>query len=746
VVSNYTFRLIPPRDSHQIADYNARRALLSVTTYCADYHYGKKYGDYPSDEMARLRVPASPVKARHAKFAHATVGNKTPTHAGPRPNTNSALDSDSAECTERYTTPPNAVKSSTLLDRVTKEDVQGYVLGQYEAVEKVGHELINPTDTKAVFILGQTREEEEEVDSFDEDMKADLCAYVDEDEDADRSWCEVRDFMRKATTFNTKASTMVKDSKLVLYTLTTRRDRLMRPRSEPSLAQCIANASSNNAESDTDSDSEDDSVDINQKIDRTITSFARKIGELEDEQETTITIPTNRYIDGPSPSLSPPRDIDIPYPRALKQDSGLRRHSGNRSLAFFMACAENDLHASTSLSSSSLPDGIIQVCAGKRCHDPNFRGHSPCATHDENNCGCSADDALNALRERFRKVQCGGDGTNFDCREWLDAKLELGCSMVHGPSLLRFATNCYEHEKLGRPKDDIVAHADRPGPTGRIRTSPSKDTLNTKSSIRTSVFSKCTSMTSMSSYVASRPQSAQAEHGQLRDTRDLDVDTEKGEHNHGICMATVCNPSVAGVAPQGMRIQCGSDGTMQAEKHTSSLPVLTTKEWSSGVQLWETNSWPNEPGGIGNSIDDARGSVAMNDPENDDVKKLLQLPVSLRTTTENVEDKLPEVVVNDSYDVPLMDDHERAAKSVEHVSTNSDVNSENWSEPFNSCAQQHRKWTSKMKYCLQKIPKKTKQATHGCVKATKRFSRTARGFLPAAVSSRHPFQKIGGII
>jgi hypothetical protein len=306
--------------------------------------------------------------------------------------------------------------------------------------------------------------------------------------------------------------------------------------------------------------------------------------------------------------------------------------------------------------------------------------------------------------------------------------------------------NCYKNEKLGRPTDDIVAHADRPGSTGRIRTSPSKDTLNTKSSVRTSVFSKCTSMTSISSYVASRPQSAQAEHGRLRDTRDLDVDTEKGEHYHGLCMTTLCSPSAPGVSPQGMRIQRGSDGTVQAEKRASSLPVLTTKGWSSGVQLWETNSWPNEPGGIGNSIDDARGSVAMNDPENDDVEELLQLPVSLSATAENLEEELPEVVVNDPYDVPLMDDHERAAKFVEHVSTNSDVNSENWSEPCDGCAQPHRKWTSKMKHYLQKIPKKTKQATHGCVKATKRFSRTARSFLPAAVSSRYPFQKIGGIV
>ncbi|KAI4618951.1 hypothetical protein J4E83_005902 [Alternaria metachromatica] len=635
------------------------------------------------------------------------------------------------------------------MDVKTKRDVQGYIVGQYKAIKQMGHEHITATGTKTVFFLGQVQQEEE-FDILDENMKTDLGEYINEDEDADRSWRGVCDFMQKIPTSKAVAPTEFEDGN-ILDTETPHQARLMRAQSAPSLARCIANASFDSAGSETDSDSEDDDMDLELKIENALSSFARKVEELEDVAGAlSITPPGRTCCDARSSTLSPPKDIDIPYPCGPKHNSRIRRHNGDRSLASLIAHTEDRRTPSCSSPSASrsscpLPTGTTYSVVRKPCYDPILEGHSPCATHDDGSCGLSADDALGMLQERFRTAHCAGHGTGFHCREWLEYKLETGCSRVYGPSLLRFGTDCYKAEKPGQIKDaDDIPYPNQPEATARIRTSSSKDTLNTNSSVRNSVFSKCTSTTSISSYRTSRPQSARTEHSRLMNALSPDNDTGKCGHGYEISATTERSSSVAGFVPKSENFQGCAGGTVWGGKGALSPPITTTKEWSSGLQMWGDESWPNAPERNGNDFEDAQNSITRNESENCDVEELSQLRASLTETTDNDKPMRPEVIANRPYAAPLI--YEEAADFIEHVATNPDVHSECWSEPLDGCAKPRRKWTSKMKHCFKKISQNTKQATHNYVKATKRFSRTAWRVLPAALSSRHPFQKIDSIL
>ncbi|KAI4952059.1 hypothetical protein J4E91_003521 [Alternaria rosae] len=567
----------------------------------------------------------------------------------------------------------------------------------------MGYEHITPTGTRTVFVLDQARQDKE-FDILDEDMKADLRVYVNEDEDADRPW-----------------------------------------------RGCIANASFDSAGSGADSDSEDDDIGLELKIENALSSFAKKVEGLEDEAGALSITPSGRaYSDASSSTPTPPKDIDISYPYGPKQNSRLRRPSGNRSLASLIAHAEDSRtpsrsSLSASLSSCPLTTGATYSVVRKPCYDPDSEGHSPCATHDEVSWGLPADNTLHMLQERFRITHCAGDGTGFDCREWLEYKLETGCIIVHGPSLLRFGRNCYEAEKRGQIKDaDEIPYANQSEATAQICPSSSKGTLNTTSSVWSSVFSKCSSMTSISSYRTSRPQSARTEHSQLMSARGVDNHTEKCGRGYEESATKLCSPSVAGIVPKSEHFQGCACGTVRGEKGAFSLPVTTTKEWPSGLQIREDDSCPNAPERIGNDLEDAQNSIKRNESEDRNVEELSQLRAFLTIATENHEHMRPEVSANRPHNAPLM--YEEADDFVEYIATNSDVDSECWSEPLDGCTEPRRKWTSKIKHCPQKIPQKTKQATQDYVKATKRFSRTACHLLPAALSSRHPFQKIDSII
>ncbi|KAH6882586.1 hypothetical protein BKA58DRAFT_396862 [Alternaria rosae] len=572
------------------------------------------------------------------------------------------------------------------MDVETKRDVQGYIIGQYKAFEKMGHEHITPTGTRTIFVLGQARQDKE-FDILDKDMKADLRVYVNEDEDADRPWRGVRDFTRKIATCETWALIVLKNSKKGLDTETPHQTRLMRAHSAPSLAQCIANASFDSAGSGADSDAEEDDIGLELNIENALSSFAKKVEGLEDEAGALSITPSGRaYSDASSSTPSPPKDIDISYPYGPKQNSRLRRPSGNRSLASLIAHAEDSRtpsrsSLSASLSSCPLPTGATYSVVHKPYYDPDFEGHSPCATHDER----------------------------------------------------------------GHIKDaDEIPYANQSEATARICPSSSKGTLNSTSSVWSSVFSKCSSMTSISSYRTSRPQSARTEHPRLMSARGVDNHTEKCGRGYEESATKVCSPSVAGIVPKSEHFQGCACGTVRGEKDAFSLPVTTTKEWSSGLQIREDDSWPNAPERIGSDLEDAHNSIKRNESKDRDVEELSQLRASLTIATENHEHMRPEVSANRPHNAPLM--YEEADDFVENIATNSDVDSECWSESLDGCTEPRRKWTSKIKHCPQKIPQKTKQATQDYVKATKRFSRTACHLLPAALSSRHPFQKIDSII
>jgi hypothetical protein len=564
--------------------------------------------------MARLRVPASPAKARPLTCNKAAG---RPDDIGQQLESQDRFHSFSDARPKSNTTGfvKDAVESLASMSRTTKRDIQGYIVGQYKAVEKMSHEHIDPTGTKTVFFLGQEgkqREEEEETELLDEVMKADLRAYVNEEQDADRPWRGVRDFVQKDVVLATAVPAKAK---------------------APSLAQCIASAGVDDADSDLDSDSEDDEIDLNQKIKHAISSFAKKVAEYEDDEHTTTVPPTNDYLGRRPYLLSSLEAIDIPYPGKSKQKFGLRRHSGVRSLAYLITHAGDTSYSpdQNDHSPSRLPFPVSSP------------SQSSFLSPNAGNWHLSADDALDMLRERFRKTHYAGGGTGCCCREWLDAKFELGCRMVHGPSLLRFVTNCYDNEH------NIML---------RVRTSPSKDTLNTKSSVQTSLFSKYTSATSMSSYRNSRPQSAHTED----------------------------------------------------EQRIYSLSIPNPNDWCGEMRMEET----------------------------------AQPHVSVPTSARISEKTSHVTMATSTCDVQLK--REETLQFHKDISTGSEYRAEFVPPTLNTSKPSRPKWASRMKHCFHKIPKKTKQTARDCIKATKKYSRTAWTLVPAALSSCHPFQKISSII
>ncbi len=83
-MGTHTFRLTPPQHTTRVADLYAHRLLLSATASRVVCHHGRKQGDYHTGEMARLRVPASPIKARPVKSKYAAVNKKTIDHQDPQ--------------------------------------------------------------------------------------------------------------------------------------------------------------------------------------------------------------------------------------------------------------------------------------------------------------------------------------------------------------------------------------------------------------------------------------------------------------------------------------------------------------------------------------------------------------------------------------------------------------------------------------------------------------------------------------
>ncbi len=156
-----------------------------------------------------------------------------------------------------------------------------------------------------------------------------------------------------------------------------------------------------------------------------------------------------------------------------------------------------------------------------------------------------------------------------------------------GPSLLRFSTNYCQDEELEQIKDTTLIAHDYPDAMVHIRTSSSKDTLNTKSSVQTSVFSSLTSAASISSYQISRPQSAQTEHSRLVDALALEIYGHKCNADCDNCSINSRNSPVVSVPSSIKNDQRCLVGTVHGRKRIYSLPTPTTQGWSGELQVKE---------------------------------------------------------------------------------------------------------------------------------------------------------------
>jgi hypothetical protein len=239
--------------------------------------------------------------------------------------------------------------------------------------------------------------------------------------------------------------------------------RLMRTKAIGSLALAMARARlmQDDSESDSGSDSGSDIKDLH-IMKRKIEFAVAKTNEGtqdEDDESSPRTPPYAAIAARHSPSISPPSAIDITFVRPASRRSGsaLRRHSGTESLASLIARAAEfssspeaspsppSVHSSPLASPSPTPSPTFKFNRGPY-YDPDFPGHSPCATRNEDSFfGRSAADAVEILLDRFEVIHYTPNTSNYT-RNWYDAKYEMGTDMVQGPSRLREVVNAEEVE------------------------------------------------------------------------------------------------------------------------------------------------------------------------------------------------------------------------------------------------------------------------------------------------------------
>ncbi|KAF1832971.1 hypothetical protein BDW02DRAFT_631578 [Decorospora gaudefroyi] len=340
-------------------------------------------------------------------------------------------------------TPVNGdARALATMSRSAIEDIQGYLMDQYKAAEKVGHEWIEPTGTKTVFFLQQKDTQDQEPDSLDSATKLDMETYIngeDEDEgDISAFHCDtVASVTRSFDVTNSSVGGLTilptieevdeKEAGNPASQATSRKARLRRSEATLSLAGIIERADlSGFVVCDSDSNSEDGIEGICKSIELKLPTLAE--GEQDVQSGVSpITPPNAQHF----PSISPPQAIDIPAPRSPSQKSGLRCHSGSESLASLIARADDASPPSSppSLSSSPPPCPSPTTSSFGRgpCYDPYFTGHTPCATQDDRVVGRSADEAVDMLNRRFKIVHSGVD-------------------MVLGSSGLRSVVYAYEDE------------------------------------------------------------------------------------------------------------------------------------------------------------------------------------------------------------------------------------------------------------------------------------------------------------
>jgi hypothetical protein len=474
--------------------------------------------------MARLRVAASPTKApqkavdaispstkpsKEPRVRFNVIPNRRPLYnprvIGPIYKVNNGLASKMDPSTAPKLSTPVKGKAAVLstISRAAKEDMEGYIAGDVEVVEKDGHEYIEPTGNKAVFFL-QQNEPQESPSPINAATEAAFEELINDNDDGDWPWRGVLDFkeeVARSMIQSSPGSDEFEDASSDPFTIQESEEviaqepespetppgvRLMRTKTAPPLALAMARAKliHDDTVSETESDEEDSLESSNHKIQRKLFAFAEPTTADEDEDLIQRTPPSAMAGHSPSrlpsrsPSVLPPSAIDIPFPRPASRrsttsgsGSGLRRHSGSELLASMIARArkfssspEGSPSASPERSppvpSSPVPSPspspspkapqphtVFKFFRGP-CYDPLFSGHAPCVTHDyDPPFASSADDALEVFLTRFDVEHFSTSTINY-CRDWHDAKYETGSNMPQGGSRLREVMNAEEDEQV----------------------------------------------------------------------------------------------------------------------------------------------------------------------------------------------------------------------------------------------------------------------------------------------------------
>lgn len=292
-------------------------------------------------------------------------------------------------------------------------DIEDFILdetGEF-GVDKIGHELTNPTGTKFVFYLCLDEENDDEGEGITMEMEGDIGAYIEEQASDANGQVDSGDALN--TTFiNETTTTKTSDpsSDTASRTEAARKARLMRSHKGVSLASLIAVA-------DSDTPPMVDAVD-----DRDI--------------KTSPTTPTHNPI-VVSPRTSPDNDTSPEVART----SYLPRSKGSTSLAALIAAASHfDLPSSATLESPDDPDSdsdtdilsetntpssLHKTTTSRRpCYDPTFPGHAPCATHRMRIFGRSHIAATQLLRDQF-EAKFAANGYVGWYRAWVEVKREM---------------------------------------------------------------------------------------------------------------------------------------------------------------------------------------------------------------------------------------------------------------------------------------------------------------------------------
>jgi len=425
------------------------------------------------------RIPVLPSKARKSTKATSptplkTVPKSDPLPVSPQKPTNSRPVSSRSRipitaAAHRLETPkpshaPLSIyrgDAQTLftLNRFVKRDLQGYISDKYPAFDKVGHELIKPTGKKFVYHLSLTAkdtgatlvtpdvieamaafvEEAEQlevpqimvtcpstagsVEEYDEDFEdgteddtTEISSIEKADEDLEESLCQ--NHVEHLT------STPAPSQDLSPTSLdAARKARLMRSHTGKSLASLIANA---------------DAVSHALIIDAP-SDTAEEMKNVEPAMRTTS-----------SQTDAPQQSADSKTKAETNGKPRLVRSQKTNSLAALIAKAASSLETypdADSDSSSNYSDDSADAYAQEYdpmnykfirgyCYDPNFLGHSPCATHLPGGKGKSPDAAIRVTQDRFMDRHYKTTPMRR-YKDWCTLKYEFGQEMVHGPSDLR---------------------------------------------------------------------------------------------------------------------------------------------------------------------------------------------------------------------------------------------------------------------------------------------------------------------